>query len=140
VAAYGFSSQSIANVKAAGTALGAQVQRLVNAGAKRAGRVYPLGLSPMGPPRGRSQYQHHAGLQQCPGLSVVDLGYNMLYLDSSITAAMSITTPISRSTIQPIACTTVLFTSARLPPSRRAMTNTLLYAVASTPTAPARHL
>ena len=87
VATLGFSAQATANVQAAGTALGAQVQRLVNAGAKHVMvvGVYPLGLSPMGISSGQSTNFTNITLafNNALKLSMVNLGENVLYLDSA---------------------------------------------------------
>jgi outer membrane lipase/esterase len=136
VATLGFSSQAYANVKAAGTALGAQVQRLVNAGAKHVllVGVYPLGLSPYGAASGQVTNLTNITLafNNALKLSVVDLGYNVLYLDSSnyygnVYYTPTNYAPLNNSTT--IACTTVLVTEctpATITPGYDY--NTLLYA------------
>lgn len=88
VTALGISAATTANVKAAGTALGAQVHRLVAAGAKQVVVVgpYNLGLSPWAVGLGQA-----AGLTDLTNrfneaflISVVDLGANVLYVDAAL--------------------------------------------------------
>jgi outer membrane lipase/esterase len=123
-------------VKAAGTALGAQVQRLVNAGAKHVllAGVYPLGLSPYGAASGQVTNLTNITLDfnNALKLSVVDLGYNVLYLDSSNYYSNVYYTPTNYAPLNnstTIACTTVLVTEctpATITPGYDY--NTLLYA------------
>ena len=88
VTALGISAATTDNVKAAGTALGAQVHRLVAAGAKQVVVVgpYNLGLSPWAVGLGQA-----AGLTDLTNrfneaflISVVDLGANVLYVDAAL--------------------------------------------------------
>jgi outer membrane lipase/esterase len=136
VAATGFSDQTTAAVQAAGTAMGALVQRLVNAGAKHVLVVgmYPLGYSPLGTSSGQSTNFTNITLSfnNALKLSIVDLGSNVLYLDSSQYYGSVYYTPtnyppLNNSTT--VACTTVLVTDctpATIVPGYDY--NTLLYA------------
>ncbi len=136
VAATGFSAQTTAAVQAAGTAMGALVQRLVNAGAKHVLVVgmYPLGYSPLGTSSGQSTNYTNITLSfnNALKLSIVDLGSNVLYLDSSQYYGSVYYTPtnyppLNNSTT--VACTTVLVTDctpATIVPGYDY--NTLLYA------------
>jgi len=117
VAAYGFSDRTTANVQAAGTALGAQVQRLINAGATHVMvvGVYPLGLSPMGISTGQSTNFTNITLSfnNALKLSMVNLGANVLYLDSAQYYGQVYYTPTNFPPLNNSwteACTTVLVT------------------------------
>ena len=88
VTANGISDTTTTNVKAAGTALGAQVRRMVAAGARQVVVVgpYNLGLSPWAVGLGQV-----AGLTELTNrfneaflISVVDLGANVLYVDAAL--------------------------------------------------------
>jgi phospholipase/lecithinase/hemolysin len=145
VAASGFSAQTTANVQAAGRALGAQVQRVVNAGATHVlvVGVFPLGLSPLGISTGQTTNFDNITLafNNALKLAIVDLGANVLYLDSAqyygqVYYAPTNFPPLNNSTT--VACTTVLVTDctpATITPGFDY--NTLLYAssVYFTPTA-----
>ncbi|HWS04463.1 MAG TPA: SGNH/GDSL hydrolase family protein [Burkholderiaceae bacterium] len=145
VAAHGFSAQATANVEAAGAALGAQVLRLVNAGATHVlvGGLYPLGLSPLGvsTQQGTNFTNITLAFNNALKLSMVNLGANVLYLDSSqyfsnVYYNPTAYPPLDNSST--VACTTVLVTDctpATITPGFDY--NTLLYAssVYFTPTA-----
>ncbi len=145
VATLGFSAQATANVQAAGTALGAQVQRLVNAGAKHVMvvGVYPLGLSPMGISSGQSTNFTNITLafNNALKLSMVNLGENVLYLDSAqyygnVYYTPTNFPPLNNSVTE--ACITVLVTDCTPATIRPGYDyNTLVYAsgVYFTPTA-----
>ena len=145
VAAYGFSDRTTAAVQAAGTALGAQVQRLVNAGATHVMvvGVYPLGLSPMGISTGQSTNFTNITLafNNALKLSMVNLGTNVLYLDSAQYYGQVYYTPTNFPPLNNSwteACITVLVTECTPATIRPGYDyNTLVYAsgVYFTPTA-----
>lgn len=84
VTALGISSQTTANVKAAGTALGTQVKRLIAAGAKYVVVVglYNLGHSPWGVTLGQTAALTDLSDQFNSAflISTVDLGAHMMYV------------------------------------------------------------
>lgn len=88
VTTLGISTTTTANVKAAGTALGAQVRRLVTAGAKHVlvVGVYNLGLSPWAVGLGQATAVTDLSIQFNDAflVSVVDLGANVVYSDSAL--------------------------------------------------------
>ena len=128
--------QMITASRQAGTDFAAQIRRLVNAGAKHVllVGVYPLGLSPYGAASGQVTNLTNITLafNNALKLSVVDLGYNVLYLDSAnyygnVYYTPTNYAPLNNSTT--IACTTVLVTEctpATITPGYDY--NTLLYA------------
>jgi phospholipase/lecithinase/hemolysin len=85
VTALGISDTTTANVKAAGSALGAQILRLVNAGAKYVvvAGVYNLGLSPWAVGLGQATALTDLSLRFNDGLLVAidGQGANVLFLD-----------------------------------------------------------
>jgi outer membrane lipase/esterase len=107
------SDQMIANVKKAGSDLGDQVRRLVQAGAAHVVVVgsYDLGKSPWAKSTGQA-----ALLSDASGrfndqllLSIVDLGANVLYVDAALLFNLMISNPssydLTNSTV--VACTSV---------------------------------
>ncbi len=136
VANDGFSQLAFDKANAAGVALGAQVLRLVNAGAKRvlAVGLYPLGLSPMGTASGQSTNFTNITLafNNAFKLSMVNLGANVLYLDSSQYYGQVYYTPtnfppLNNSVTE--ACITVLVTDCTPATIRPGYDyNTLVYA------------
>ena len=112
VTAHGISDLTTANVKAAGTALGAQVRRLVTAGARQVvvAGSYNLGLSPwavalgqVGPLTELTNRFNEAFL-----ISVVDLGANVLYVDAALYINLVQASPTGYNlvNVKDVACTT----------------------------------
>jgi outer membrane lipase/esterase len=125
VTALGISSQTTANVKAAGTALGTQVKRLVAAGAKY---VVVAGLHNLGHSPWAVTLTQTAALTTLSNqfneaflISTVDLGAYMLYVDmpyylnlvynSPSTYSLSNVTSQACTTTDTTACTTSTITS-----------------------------
>ncbi len=88
VTALGISDATTANVKAAGTALGAQVRRMVTAGARQVVVVgpYNLGLSPWAVGLGQATALTDLTnrFNEAFLISVVDLGASVLYVDAAL--------------------------------------------------------
>ena len=120
VTALGISAQTTTNVRAAGAALGAQVRRLVTAGAKYVvvAGVYNLGISPWA-----------VGLGQASGITdlcnrfneallvaVVDLGANVLFVDAGLFFNLVKANPTTNSmtNVTDKACTTAEATSCNV--------------------------
>ena len=110
-------AQMTANVQAAGRALGAQVNRLVQAGAKHvvAAGVWPLGQSPLGTKTGQSTNLTNLTLafNNAFKIAIVDLGANVLYLDSATYFNSVYYSPTSYPPLNDViteACTTALVT------------------------------
>lgn len=112
VTALGISAQTTAAVRAAGVALGAQVRRLVNAGAKYVlvAGVYNLGLSPwavgldkVGPITDLSNQFNEGFL-----VSVVDLGGQVLFVDAALYFNLAHASPAAYNlvNVKDKACTT----------------------------------
>jgi outer membrane lipase/esterase len=93
------SDQMIANVKAAGAALGGQVRRLVQAGAVHVlvVGVYDLSKSPWGIAIGQTTLLNQASTQFNDQLllSIVDLGANVLYVDAALFFNLMVSSPVS---------------------------------------------
>jgi phospholipase/lecithinase/hemolysin len=112
VTALGISDQTTVNVKAAGTALGAQVRRLVAGGAKYVlvAGVYNLGSSPWAVGLGKTAELTALSNHFNDGflISVVDLGANVLYVDSALYFNLVKASPSSYSLVNVTdkACTT----------------------------------
>jgi outer membrane lipase/esterase len=91
------SDQMIANVKAAGTALGGQVRRLVQAGAAHVlvVGVYDLSKTPWGTAIGQAALLNQASTQFNDQLllSIVDLGANVLYVDAALFFNLMVSSP-----------------------------------------------
>jgi outer membrane lipase/esterase len=109
--------QMTANVQAAGRAMGAQVQRLLGAGATHvlAAGVWPLGLTPFGTATGQATNLTNLTLafNNAFKISMVDLGANVLYLDSSTyynTVYYNPTAYAPLNNVTTMACTTLLVT------------------------------
>ena len=112
VTALGISDQTTTNVKAAGVALGAQVRRLVTAGAKHVvvAGVYNLGLSPWAVGLGQAGALTELGSQFNSAflVSVADLGANVLYVDAALYFNLVYASPASYGLVNVTgkACTT----------------------------------
>jgi outer membrane lipase/esterase len=112
VTALGISTQTTTNVKAAGTALGTQVKRLVAAGAKYVVVVglYNLGHSPWGVTLAQTSALTTLSNQfnEAFLVSVVDLGANVLYVDVAYYLNLVYNSPgsYSLSNVTSKACTT----------------------------------
>ena len=109
--------QMTANVQAAGRAMGAQVNRVVQAGAKHVvvTGVWPLGQTPLGTESGQATNLTNLTLAYNNALkiTIVNLGANVLYLDSAtyynnVYYNPTAYAPLNNSTTK--ACTTVLVT------------------------------
>jgi outer membrane lipase/esterase len=91
------SDQMIANVKTAGAALGAQVRRLVQAGAPHVlvVGVYDLSKSPWGIAINQTTLLNQASTQFNDQLllSIVDLGANVLYVDAALFFNLMVSSP-----------------------------------------------
>lgn len=91
--------QMIANVKQAGRDLGAQVRRLVNAGAAHVAVVgtYDLGKSPWATSTGQVGLLSEASgrFNDQLLLSIVDLGANVLYVDAALLFNLMVASPPS---------------------------------------------
>lgn len=91
--------QAIANVKQAGRDLGAQVRRLVNAGAAHVAVVgtYDLGKSPWATSTGQVGLLSDASgrFNDQLLLSIVDLGANVLYVDAALLFNLMVASPPS---------------------------------------------
>jgi outer membrane lipase/esterase len=91
------SDQMIANVKAAGTALGGQVRRLVQAGAVHVVvvGVYDLSKTPWGTASSQATLLSQASTQFNDQvlLSIVDLGANVLYVDAALFFNLMVSSP-----------------------------------------------
>ncbi|MEJ7930390.1 SGNH/GDSL hydrolase family protein [Ramlibacter sp. AN1015] len=106
-------TQARADLAQAGAALGAQVRRLVNAGAEHVVVVgpYNLGRSPWGRTTGQSALleQLTTAFNESMLVSVVDLGSNVLYVDAALYYNLVTASPggygIANST--GVACTSV---------------------------------
>jgi len=88
VTALGISTQTTTNVRAAGTALGVQVRRLVTAGAHYVlvAGVYNLGLSPWAVGLGKVTDLTNLSNQfnEAFKIEIVDLGANVRYVDTAL--------------------------------------------------------
>jgi outer membrane lipase/esterase len=82
------SDQAIVNIRAAGRALGAQVRRLVDAGARHVVVVgpYNLGRAPWAVQTNQARFMEDASNRFNEDLlvSIVDLGANVLYVDAAL--------------------------------------------------------
>jgi outer membrane lipase/esterase len=89
--------QMVASVRQAGTDLGAQVRRLVQAGAKHVVVVgpYDLGKSPWAVSTGQASLLSNASgaFNEQLLLSIVDLGANVLYVDAALAFNLMIAHP-----------------------------------------------
>ena len=107
------SDQMIANVKQAGRDLGAQVRRLVQAGAAHVMVVgtYDLGKSPWATTTGQVDLLSNASIQFNDQLllAIVDLGANVLYVDAALQFNLMVASPATYNMTDPnnLVCTSV---------------------------------
>jgi outer membrane lipase/esterase len=135
-------SEKTAIVQAAGKALGAQVIRLVNAGAKHmlVAGVWPLGNTPLGTETGQVDNLNNLTLafNNAFKVAIVNLGANVLYLDSSTYYYNVYNNPTAYPPLNNVttkACTTVLVTQCTpLTITPGFDYNTLLFANGAYPT------
>lgn len=112
VTANGITATTTTNVKAAGTALGAQVRRLVEAGVPyvAVAGVYYMGLSPWAVDLGQADAvtELAKAFNSAFLLSVVDLGDHVLYIDTAYYINLLYNTPSSYglTNVTSRACTT----------------------------------
>jgi len=113
VSTTGISSDTTAAVSAAGTALGAQVRRLVTAGAQHVviAGVYNLGISPWARNMGQGSAVESltTAFNDALLVSIVDLGANVLYVDAAYYFNLLVNSPTSYglSNSTDVICTSV---------------------------------
>ena len=110
VSTTGISSDTTATVSAAGTALGAQVRRLVTAGAQHVviAGVYNLGISPWARNMGQGSAVESltTAFNDALLVSIVDLGANVLYVDPALFFNLVYNKKIKMDNVNDPVCTT----------------------------------